>query len=356
VDSCEPIIFDSVIAFGDGLSDVGTYTPYTSIARDGSSPYYGGKFTTNSRSSTTWVENIASNLGLTITPAFHVDSQFEVACPTNSSCTGYAQGGARVSDPDGTPISVVHSETSMMPVSTQIATHLARSNNTFTSTDLVFIWAGMSDVIFQMLNLTKVEFSILEAYFAHNLTRSQAMDMYYDAVAFAREEVSRVATQLGMYVVDSIVGNGASYVVVIGLFDLSVSPFGIALNQSSALESLSVVFNERLVAELHPRGTNGSRIQFLDPTGLFKSLSNLGFSNIDTPACDASRISEFVGAPMTNAWSLLCNTDEPYNDLVDSASALSWFWADDIHVTTGGHRLLSEALWQQMHTNFRWIV
>ena len=59
--------FTSIVSFGDSLSDVGTYTPATSLAGDGTPPYFGGKFTTNETSNgqpdakplgKIWLENI----------------------------------------------------------------------------------------------------------------------------------------------------------------------------------------------------------------------------------------------------------------------------------------------------------
>src|SRR5512144_851700 len=61
--------FTSLVSFGDSLSDVGTYAPATSLAGNGSAPYFGGQFTTNSTTSTVWVQNLATSLGLLVTPA-----------------------------------------------------------------------------------------------------------------------------------------------------------------------------------------------------------------------------------------------------------------------------------------------
>src|ERR1043165_3770795 len=58
--------FTSLVSFGDSLSDVGTYAPATSLAGDGTAPYIGGKFTTNSATGTIWVENLATSLGLKV--------------------------------------------------------------------------------------------------------------------------------------------------------------------------------------------------------------------------------------------------------------------------------------------------
>ena len=70
--------FTAVVSFGDSLSDVGSYAPATSLAGDGSAPYFGGRFTTNDTTTgaptatplgKVWVENLAASLGLVVTPA-----------------------------------------------------------------------------------------------------------------------------------------------------------------------------------------------------------------------------------------------------------------------------------------------
>src|SRR5438309_3290508 len=58
--------FTAVVSFGDSLSDVGAYAPATSLAGNGTPPFFGGKFTTNETSTGApdanplgkiWVEN-----------------------------------------------------------------------------------------------------------------------------------------------------------------------------------------------------------------------------------------------------------------------------------------------------------
>ena len=70
--------FTAVVSFGDSLSDVGTYAPATSLAGNGTMPYFAGKFTTNDTTPSSvpgaalgkiWVENLAASLGLAVTPA-----------------------------------------------------------------------------------------------------------------------------------------------------------------------------------------------------------------------------------------------------------------------------------------------
>jgi len=122
--------FTAVVSFGDSLSDLGTYTPATSIAGNGSAPYLGGKWTTNTtpQTATLWVENIATGLGLLITPNEVGFAGQSVRCPAGANpalattCTGYGQAGARVTDPVGTGNA---SGALTVPLKTQIERHLA---------------------------------------------------------------------------------------------------------------------------------------------------------------------------------------------------------------------------------------
>ena len=70
-----PGSFTAIVSFGDSLSDIGTYAPATSLAGDGSAPYFGGRFTTNDTTTgaptatplgKVWVENPVSYTHLTL--------------------------------------------------------------------------------------------------------------------------------------------------------------------------------------------------------------------------------------------------------------------------------------------------
>jgi outer membrane lipase/esterase len=130
--------FTAVVSFGDSLSDIGAYAPATSLAGNGTPPFFGGKFTTNETSNgqpdanplgKVWVENLAASLGLLVTPAEVGFGASSVKCPAAANpafaatCTAYGQGGSRVTDPNG----IGHSTGALtVPVVTQIANHLAR--------------------------------------------------------------------------------------------------------------------------------------------------------------------------------------------------------------------------------------
>ena len=152
--------FTAVVSFGDSLSDIGSYAPATSLAGNGTPPFFGGKFTTNETSNgqpdanplgKVWVELVAASLGIVVTPAEVGFGASSVKCPAAanpafaSTCTAYGQGGSRVTDPNG----IGHSTGALtVPVVTQIANHLARFGS-FRTSDLVFVYAGNNDVFTQ---------------------------------------------------------------------------------------------------------------------------------------------------------------------------------------------------------------
>ena len=59
---------------------------------------------------------------------------------------------------------------------------------------------------------------------------------------------------------------------------------------------------------------------------------------------------------MTDGSSLFCNATPgaPYNTLVTGADVNTWQFADSVHPTTGGHKIISDAFAAQLHA-FGWI-
>src|SRR5204863_2799303 len=101
---------------------------------------------------TVWVENLATSLGLLVTPAEVGFGGQSVKCPVAvqapplaGTCTGYGQGGSRVTDPNG----IGHAGGALtVPMVTQIANHLARFGS-FKDADLILVYAGNNDVFTQ---------------------------------------------------------------------------------------------------------------------------------------------------------------------------------------------------------------
>jgi outer membrane lipase/esterase len=357
--------FTAVVSFGDSLSDLGAYTPATSATGNGVAPYLGGKFTTNvsdaagNNTARVWIENVATALGIVITPAevgFAGQSQ---ACPAAAvpalagTCTGYGQGGSRVTDPagigqDGGALTV--------PVVTQIANHLARFGS-FKDSDLIVVFGGNNDVFIQFGTFVAKATQIQTDAATGKITADQANNLLLDAQLAAQEELKTAALQLASYVRTEILAKGGKYVAVYNLPDSSLTPFGGTLPASvkPVLSGLVDIFNLWL-----REGLTGQPVQLVDANTSFKEVYNnpakYGIVNNTVPACDGDKISAITGGAVTDGTSLFCNAtpSAPFNGLRAGADVNTWQFADGVHPTIGGHKLISDGALAVLKS-FGWI-
>lgn len=352
--------FSAVVSFGDSLSDVGTYTPATSVTGNGVAPYIGGKFTTNSATGTVWVENLATSLGLMVTPAEVGFGATSVKCPVATSvpalastCTAYGQGGARVTDVNG----IGHSGGALtVPMVTQIANHLARFGS-FKDTDLILVYGGNNDVFTQFGTFAATAAQIQAQAAAGTITADQANQLLFAAQTTAQGEMKKAALELAGYVRTQILAKGGKYVAVMTLSDIADTPFGNSLPATArpVLTDLSRIFNLWLRDAL-----TGQPVQFIDTFAIFKegyaNPAKYGIVNNTVPACDATKISTLTGGAVTDGTSLFCNATpgSPLNGLRTGADVTTWQFADGVHPTTGGHKIISDAFAAQLHA-FGWI-
>jgi outer membrane lipase/esterase len=348
--------FTAVVSFGDSLSDVGAYSPATSLAGNGSAPYFGGKFTTNSATGTVFVENLATSLGLLTTPAEVGFNGQSVKCPAaaaglGTTCTGYGQGGSRVTDPNGighNPATGAGALT--VPVKTQIANHLARFTS-FKDTDLILVFAGNNDVFVQFGTFAAAATQIQADAAAGKITSDQANQALFDAQSAAQAEMKKAALELAGYVTTQILATGGKYVAVFNLPDSAQTPFGKSLpaNVSPVLTTLVETFNLWL-----REGLTNQPVYWYDALTTFRDVyaspAKYGFSNNTVPACDAAKISAITGGAVTDGSSLFCNSTPgaPYNGLRTGADVTTWQFADGVHPTTGGHKVFGDDIVKQL--------
>ena len=369
-----------VVVFGDSLSDIGAYTPATRIPLAsfpgagtgqlvGEAPYLGGKFTTNthtgyacqknpttgvllrdannalicSNSSTanTWGEWVAARLGVAITPhevGFGPSSRL---CPAASvaalanSCTGYAQGGSRVTNPagNGNPNGNGINGASPAPMTRSMVAQVAQHLTKFTSFgggDIVFVYGGNNDVFLQ--------FGAVGAGLP---------------AATATTNVQQAATELVALVKDQIVAKGASRVAVMTLPDASATPeFRLfPAGNKALLTQLSADFNTTLVAGL--AGVAG--VQVIDARSLaavvIASPGSFGLVNVTDGACTPSSSLGCNAAPA----SLFTAAGLPnLSNLKAGASASTWLFADGVHPTTAGHKIFADQVIAKLK-EFDWI-
>lgn len=357
-----------VVVFGDSLSDIGAYTPATQIPlgqAPGVAPFFGGKFTTNTHTgytatsntsnANTWVEWISARLGVAITPA-------EVGfgplpnrrkCPAAAnpalagSCTGYAQGGSRVTspagigNPNGDGINNGGPAPMTVPMVTQVADHLTAFTS-FGGDDIVFVFGGNNDVF--------IQFGAV----AQGLPPA-------DAVA----GITTAGTELATLVKNEILAKGARRVAVMTLPDSSNTPgfSGLPADNKAFLSQLSAAFNTALLA-----GLDGSGARIIDARTLNATVqaspSSFGLTNVTTPACNAQIIAGVTGGRVTDGSSLFCNAAPAalftaaglpsLNAITPGASASTYLFADSVHPTTAGHKIFADQVWTQLK-DFGWV-
>ena len=355
-----------VVAFGDSLSDGGAYTPATQIPLGqaaGVPPFFGGKFTTNtftgysaasnSSTATVWVEWIAARAGVPLTPHEVGFGPQTVKCPAAStpglgnSCTNYAQGGSRitspagVNNPNGTGLVGANPTMFTRPLTTQVQFHLTKFGS-FAASDIVFVWGGHNDAFIQ-----------LGAVAAAAITPAAAV-----------ANMQTAATELANLVKNEILAKGAARVAVLNLVDIASTPgySGLPAANKALLTQLTAEFNATLVAAL-----SGTAARMVDVRAYLADAianpSKYGLTNTTTQACDKAKIQAITGGRDTSGSSLFCNASPAsafvapvpnLNGLKTGASASTYLFADDVHPTTGGHKVAADFVWEAIK-GFGWV-
>ena len=354
--------FTALVTFGDSLSDLGAYAPATSLTGNGVAPYFGGKFTTNvdGNQGTVWVENLATTMGLMVTPAEVGFAGSSVKCPAKgvnlalaSTCTAYGQGGSRVSDINGIGRT---GGALTVPMVTQVANHLAAFGS-FKDSDLVLVWGGNNDIFAQFGVFSATATSIQTDAVTGKITADQANKLLFDAQTAAQNAVKTAALELAALVKTQILAKGAKYVAVFNLPDSSSTPFGSTLPATArpVLTTLVDTFNLWL-----REGVTGLPVQWVDQNTAGKDVyanpGKYGLVNNTLPACDATKISAITSGAITDGSSLFCNATPgmPYNGLRAGADINTWQFADGVHPTTGGHKVISNFVTSQLRA-FGWL-
>lgn len=351
--------FSALVSFGDSLSDVGAYAPATSLAGNGSAPYFGGKFTANAATAKVWVENLATTLGLAVTPAEVGFGASSVRCPAAAvpalanSCTAYGQGGSRVTDANGIGKA---GGALTVPMKTQIANHLARFGS-FRTSDLIVVWGGNNDAFVQFGAFSAAATLIQADAAAGRLTPDQANLALFNAETAAQAAMKQAALELAGYVKTEILAKGGRYVAVMNLPDSTLTPFGSTLPASArpVLSALVDTFNLWL-----QEGLTGVAVKIIDQNApgkdVYANPARYGLVNNSVPACDAAKIAAITRNAVTDGSALFCDSTPgaPTNGLRSGADVNTWQFADGVHPTPGGHKVISDYATQQLRA-FGWI-
>ena len=352
--------FTAVVSFGDSLSDAGAYAPATSLAGNGTAPYFGGKFTANSATSKVWVENLSTTLNIVTTPAEVGFGTTSVKCPATltsaalaGTCTAYGQGGSRVTDPNGIGKA---GGALTVPMKTQIANHLARFSS-FKASDLIFVWGGNNDAFTQFGIFSAAATAIQTNAAAGRISADEANRQLFAAQTAGQEAMKLAATELAGYVKNEILAKGGRYVVVMNLPDSTLTPFGgtLPVTAKPVLSAFVDTFNLWL-----NEGLTGAPVKLMDQNTAGKDVyanpAKYGLVNNTVPTCDAAKISAITRGAVTDGSSLFCNSTvgAPFNGIRTGADVNTWQFADGVHPSPGGHKVISDFVTQQLRA-YGWI-
>ncbi len=245
---------------------------------------YGARFTTNP--GTVWAQNLATQLGTTALPFL------------GAGGTDYAQGGSRVTQVPG----IGFPQVPATPVSQQIDAYL-KSNPKADPNALYTVWAGAND-IFTQVGLAG----------AGVISATQA-----------GANVAQAANDL-VAQVQRLTAAGARYIIVPNIPNIGATPFATASGASATFTGITQLYNRTLSAGLAAAHVS---IIPLNMYGLNSEVlanpATFGITNITSPAC-------------TTASSLQCTP----NTLVAPNAPTTYSFADGVHPTTAGHRILSD--------------
>lgn len=353
-DQAPRVHYGKMVTFGDSLSDIGSYGVGIVAAFSGGA---GGHYTINGTDeSLNWTERLAATLGLTaLCPAqtglntSKAATGFDpVPVVNHEGCYSYAQGGSRVTElwgPGNINLLINFGDTGGAlgqltdPVVNQIGRHLDAAGGTFAADDLVTVMAGGNDL-----------FMTIPFVFQGTLAATGDLDQ---AKAAANAAMAAAGTQLAGYVKDLIVAKGAQRVVVVNLPDVSSTPAFLGADADNGTEADDFVtralvlglvqsFNGALATGLKDTGDHVLQVDaFTVGQDQTAHPTQYGLTNVTTPACDIGPTGALAALPT----SLVC-TDSTL--VVPAAQAATFQYADGVHPTPYGYKLLSQLVTQEM--------
>ena len=373
-----PLKFTQLIAFGDSLSDVGTYK-VGSIAAVG-----GGQFTVNSPTSKNWTELLAAKYSLPAPCAAQTGFSSLIpgfpGAPTANvtSCRNYAQGSGRVTNAFGPNSKAIQDAIAggpgglaaagaaaplgltALPVFNQIKNHLAVApGGVFAPLELVVILAGGNDVF---LNLNGVSSAAAggagaagAAIFAGWTPAQQAAVTVGGATATtaaqgaAVQAMAQAGTELATYVKTLVVAKGAKYIALVNLPDVGQTPFAksldvVAPGTAGFINTLATTFNNAVAAGLAGVPEVAIVDAYTQGRAQVASPATYGLTNVTTPACAIGAVGT-SGNPLGSATggpSITCTTNSTLGVVAGAPVDVSKYqFADDVHLSPYGNVLLA---------------
>jgi outer membrane lipase/esterase len=289
-----------VIGFGDSFSVVTSGASYT--VNDGVA-------------NPTWLQQMAASFGLTATS-------------NASGGTVYAQGQARVA---ATPDAAGNSST--LTITQQIDSFLA--SNTLATNDVVTISGGISDVVAETA-----------AVLAGSQTEAQMLaNVNQIAISFAAQ-VRRLVTA------------GGKHVVVVNMYDLSISPWATANSKGTLLTTATRTFNDRVKVAIADLDTTNA-VLLVDAEYYLNLMHGTptsygGMTNATSIACTSTDSGAGIGTGTGQVNSALCTTSTIAAITANSAGTTYnlYMFADRLYLTPVAQRLLGVYVHDKVHA--RW--
>lgn len=284
-----------VIAFGDSLTDLGTFARRPGVRT-------AGRFTTNP--GPLWVEVVAAGLGTSIAANRRAGWG---APPQGLGGFGYAEAGARVAHQTARRNTEANagpgSAGTILPVRAQVGAHLA-ARGRFAPADVVLVWAGANDIFLHTFGAP------VAAAEGERLMREAARDLV--------GEVRR------------IVDAGAGKVVVLTIDDYGDAPATLGSPRRPMMSAWTRTFNEEVA-----RGVAGMREAVVVDAGAVlrearRDPARFGLKSGVDSACDLKKLPDEE--------SIFCDA----STLVASDAHLTHLYADGVHPSTAGHRIIGE--------------
>lgn len=284
-----------LIAFGDAFADVG---------QNG-----GAKYTVNVTDGTpdVWLKQVASRYGQSLTPS-------------SAGGLGYGQGSARITvKPDAA------GNAATLSVKEQIDAFLA--GYTPADDDLVFVAGGMGDLV-----------TLGKAFLDGTLTQAQMVEQ--------AEQAGRDLAAQTRRLVDA----GSKHVVVVGAYDLELTPWGgLAGNRSGALGEASRRFNDVFKVAVVDMGKT---VLYVDAAYYFTLLAenpgNFSLDNARDPVCTSVDAGPGIGIGAGQVNSALCTP----STVLAGKDFNRYMYADAVYAAPYAHRQFGDYAYDRIRN--RW--
>jgi outer membrane lipase/esterase len=312
-----------VVAFGDSLSDGGTYNPTTADANPDNDLPTGLIFST--KPGMTWAANVAVNYGRPISPNRQVN--FGVVGSGGAvielSGLNYAEGGAMIETdaPDGGVVMQTIPGVGTVPVQlatsrsirSQIDAYLEQHGG-FNDNQLVLIQGGANDL-----------FSFL---------RQVADDPSIAADPRNVQSIVAITATAMINQISRLRSAGANRIIYSTLPDLGLTPQFRTTPLATLASQISVGYNAMVENALN--GLGG--VNVFDALSLIQQVADdperFGFTNVTTPACTSTTT---PGDPSTLS-ALICSP----TTLVEPGADVGYLFADGVHPTARAHALWAD--------------